>query len=349
MPSLTAEGVADLLITTQKELGELKMTMLASDLQDHIGWNDIIRNKRIMYAAGQSIQFNIMKQHSGAARHTSLYQTDDVNVGDVLATGDIPWRFTETSWSTDVREIAMNRTPRKILDHVKVKRADAMTSLAELLEPTIWGKPATSADDTTPYGVRMYVVNNATEGFNGGDPAGFAAGVAGILVADIARWKNYTARFVNISRTDLVRKLRKAMSKTNFKPPVDHPNYQRGNKYALYTDYAVWEQMSERAEDQNDSLGPDLSSMDGRTTVRRTPLTYVPYLDQDNQTDVYHPIYGINWGDASATFLRGEYFRETTPKAPAQHNVVQTFTDLVWNFVIRNRRLHFVVDRASAM
>ena len=45
-----------------------------------------------------------------------------------------------------------------------------MIALAELVENAGWTKPASSSDETEPYGLTYWIVKNATTGFTGGLP-----------------------------------------------------------------------------------------------------------------------------------------------------------------------------------
>ena len=346
MAALQVSDIADLAVVAQKELGEMKITNLTSDIQDHVAMNTLLRKNNVDFlGAGSSIQWNVMTRLSGAARNVGLYQTDDVNVADVTTTASIPWRFTDTSYAMDVREVAMNATPRKIFDLVKLRRADAYGSLAELMEANFWGKPSSSSDTATPYGIRYWIVPNASEGFNGGHPSGFSD-VAGLSSTTYPRHKNYTAQFTNVTRTDLIRKWREAATKTKFKVPmnVNLASYNSGDKYGYYTNYNILGKLEERLEDQNDNLGNDVASKDGNALFRKVPVTYVSYLDATNQTDITDPVYGINWGVLKTCFMRGQYFRESKPReAPKQHNVLEAFVDLMYNIKCTDRRRLFVL------
>jgi hypothetical protein len=212
------------------------------------------------------------------------------------------------------------------------------------METDFWSKPATSSDTERTFGVQYWIVRSATSnGFNGGNPSGFTSGAAGIDSDTYTRWANWTERYVNITKTDLVAKWRRAATKTHFKSPVPIPSYNTGDRYGYYCNYDVLGTLEELLEAQNDQLGNDIASKDGRTLFRGTPVTYVPKLD-DESTD---PVYGINWGVFKPVFLTGEYMREDPPKqAPNQHNVFRVHIDLTLNFVCHNRRRLFICDKA---
>lgn len=336
--ALTAQEIADLITTTQRQLGRMRWTGLATDLQEHVAMRRILRKESVRFDSGTAIQFNVMVGHSNQARNTGLFNVDDVNVVDNMKNAWVPWRHSDTAYAFDRREISMNRRPSKIVDLVKTRRVQSMISLAELMESNFWGKPDDADDTETPYGIDYWFVAAATEGFNGGNPAGFPSGPGNLSALTYPRWRNWTAQYADVSKPDLVRKMRKASRKCRFISPVEHPDYNRGSRYTYETNLDVLMAMEELGEAQNDRLGRDVASMDGQVLFRRTPVEYVPKLDERADD----PLYGINWGVFYPVFLRGEYMREDPPReAPNQHNVMEAFTDLTYNFIVRNRRLGF--------
>lgn len=352
MATLQAAQLADLLTTTLKELGEMKWTDISSDLQKHVAMRNLMRKNRVVLDSGTSIQWNLMVGNSGAARATGLYGTDNVNVGEVMKTAEVPWRHYTTNYAFDRREIAMNRTPRRLVDLMKIRRIDCMTALAELWETDFWTLP-TSTDTVSMYGVPYYVVKSATaaskanaNGFNGGAPSGYSAGTAGLSSTTYPRWSNYSDAYTNISKDDLIRKWRRAATMTDFTPPVDGtPTYSTGDSLGWYSSYPVVAGTEELLEAQNDDLGTDIASMDGKTLFRRVGLTWVPKLDNDTDG----PIYGINWGYFKIYVLRGEWLNETKIDiTPGQHTVASVHVDSSLNPICKDRRRQVVLSTGTS-
>ena len=339
---LQASDIADLITTTQADLGRLKWTDLYTPLQEYVAMPSLMVKERVSFNSGTSISTNVMVGNSGNARNTGLYAADNTNAADIMKTTSIPWRHSTTSYLIENREVSMNREPARIVDMVKTRRADAMIALAELMEANFWGKPVDSNDTETPWGIDYWLVANATEGFNGGVPAGFSD-VAGLDPAVYDKWRNWTAQYTDVTKIDLIRKMRQACTKTKFKSPIAQPNYNGPPKQGLYANYATIAAMEEVAEAQNDQLGNDLASKDGITLFRGMPLNYVPYLDSNAK----NPVFGINWADFKTAILSGEFLRESAPKeAATSHNVLETFVDLSYNFMLRDRRSHFRIQTA---
>lgn len=346
MPVLQADDIADLILITLKDLGRLKFTLLAANLQEYVALPNLLRKERVGFGSGFGVQFNVMKKDSGAAENTGLFAADNVNVGDVFAQATVPWRHTNTKFAFDRREISMNRSPARIVDLAKGRRVDGMVSLAKKMETNFWNDPP--SDGETPFGVPYWMPRNTSQGFNGGNPTNFSAGAGGLAVADVpnSAWDSYSDQYVSITTTDLLRKWRRAATKTGFMAPVKVPDYNTGNRYGYYCNYDVLGELEELAVAQNDQLGRDLASTDGRTMFRQNPITYVPHLDSDAPQASEDPVYGINWGVFKIVFLRGEWLRETGPQQHGlQHNTLQVFIDLSYNFVCYDRRRCFNLSK----
>lgn len=345
MATLTSDEIADLITTTQRDLGEMKWTDLASTLQEYIALNEIMQKEKVKFESGTGIQFNVMKEDSGAARNTGLYEVDTYNVKDVMATGYVPWRHSNTNYAIERRELKMNSQPRRLVELVKVRRTDALLSWAKLCEDNFWSKPATSADELKPFGVFYWIVGNNTEGFNGGDPSGFSGGAAGLPTATYTRWKNWTAQYTAVTKPDLIAKMRKATVFTKFKPPVPIAQYNRGpQRRGIYTNYDVLNTMETLLEDQNDNLGNDVASKDSEVLFRKTPVKMAFSLEAD--LDYTDPVVGIDWSVFYPVFLEGEFMREEKNRvAPNQHSTFVTDVDTTMNYCCKDRRKCFIINK----
>lgn len=338
--AITVEEAADLLATTQRELGKGKWTDIAADLQEYVGFQQIFKKKRVGFQSGTSIQWDAMVDLTRSVENVGLYHTATYSVGDVMKQLNVPWRHTHANYSFDRTEIDLNRSPARIVNLMKIRRADMQLSLAEHIENDWWGKPSSATDEVTPYGVDTWLVRDPVEGFTGGNPAGFPSGVGGLDSSVYTRWRNWSAQYTNMTKTDLVRKWRKAATHTRFMSPVDMNTFNTGDNYGYYTNYNVLGTLEEILESQNESLGNDIASKDGATLFRRRPVQWVPQLDSDTA----NPVYGINWGVFKAVFLNGWFLEESAPyKAPNQPRVMRVDVDLTYNYCCRDRRRNFVL------
>lgn len=342
MPQLSGEEIADMVQSTQRDLGRMKWVDLAHDLQDFVVMPMILKKERIKFDGGTGSEFKAQTTTNGSARNTGLFAQDIVNQPDTLTKGFVPWRHTTCNYAYDEREVRMNANEYKIVDLVKTQRTSALGDLAEKLETNFWSKPADSTDLASPWGVPMHIVKNATTpGFVGGNPTGFSD-ASGINSTAVPRWKNWAGQYTTVSKSDLVAKMRKATTFTGFKSPVAVPSYDMGNvRRTIYTNYAVIGALETLAEQQNDRLGPDVASMDGRVMFRRIPMQWVPFLEADTS----NPVYGIDWSTFTTIFLRGEYLNEMAPiRAPKQHRVWEVHIDCSYNWRCHNRRRNFVLS-----
>ncbi len=339
MPTLTPTQLNDLVAMTLRDLGKPNFTEIATDLQRHEAMKNLVRKNRVVLQSGVGVQWDVMVNHSGSAANVGLGASDSLNIVDTMVQAQADWRNTTANYSFIGQEMDMNREPARIVNLVQERRIACMISLAEIMESNFWGPPVASTDTVTPWGVNMWIVKNASEGFNGGAPSGYTS--IGLNPTTYPRWKNWTAQYTSVTKDDLIRKWRKAATFTDFEPPVDGiPTFNTGDRYGFYTNYPVIGALEEALESQNDDLGTDVASMDGKTIFRRVPVTWIPKLEADTT----NPVYGINWGWFKTFILSGWWLKETNvPIYPGQHTVSAHFLDCTYQFITRNRRCHFVL------
>lgn len=341
--ALTPGAIGDLVQTTLRFLNKPNFTEIATPLQKHTAMKHLLRKKSIELASGYGIQWDVMVAESGAAAFVGLGASDNVNDVDVMTQATADWRNATTNYAIIGQVLSMNMEPARIVDYVRVKRVAAMLSLVELMENMFWGPPVASTDNLTPWGVNTWIVKNATQGFNGGAPSGFTT--IGLNPTTYPNWNNYTDIYTAVSQDDLVRRLRKAATFTDWEPPVDGmPLISTEQDYGAYTNYGVIGPMEEILMSQNDNLGPDIASQDGKVTFRRTPMNWVPKLEADTT----NPVYLIPWGDFRVYILKGWWLKEThIENYPGQHTISAHFMDATLQPVMVNRRTAAVVATAA--
>ena len=335
MANLMIDDIADDVIAIQQDLGRMKWTDISFDLQYYIALPQIMRKRRVGFSGGRGPKWQLRHTRTGNARMVGLHSVDNANFDDQLATAEAPWRHAETKYVMERREILMDRNEYRIVDMVKVRRTGALGDFAELMEEEFFEKPAASTDTLNAFGLPYWCVQNASEGFYGGDPSGFAAGAGGKLVADYPNWRNYTGQYAVVSIDDLISMMDKAAYKINFRSPVKNmPDYNTGDQYQVLTTYSTRRTMRELADTRNDNLGRDVNAGDVR--FNRNQVLAVPYLDANTTTN---PVYMINWGVFKCIFLRGDYMHEEKPeKAPSSHNSLVVYIDNTFQYVCYDRR-----------
>jgi len=342
---LAHSEIDDLVLLTQNNLIKRGAFVdMQTDLTDHVGVREIWKNRKKAFAGGDNWEFNAQMDHNHSARVVGLFENDGSALTDTMKKGEVSVRHLNAHYIYDLHEKAFQRGGHEIVDLIKTRYVGMMVSWFELLEDILWGKPENSSDIKTPYGIAYWVVKNAVEGFNGGNPAGFADGAAGISSVDFPRWRNYTGAYAAVSKEDLIRKMRKAHAVTGFRSPVSHatPDLgQMGN--GIYSGYTVIGAVEEELEKQNMSLGNDVASKDGKSLFKGSPLTYVPKLDADS-TD---PVYMLDWKVLACGVMEGWENNLSKPEpVPGKHNVRRVDLDASLNLVCTDRRRQTVFSKA---
>jgi hypothetical protein len=196
--------------------------------------------------------------------------------------------------------------------------------------------------------------SHAAGGFDGKDPSmATSASVstlvtearAGISSSSYARWANWAAQYAEVTPADLVKKMRIASRKIDFKSPLNVAEPKLGTGRGIYTTTDVVVAMEEILEAQNMNLGNDLASKDGKTLFKGNPVYNVPLLDRDSEA----PVYMLDWSTLGMGVLSGWDKRISEPKEDAdRHNVRNVFLDASMAFVCTNLRNQAVISKAAS-
>jgi len=345
MAVLTAADIPDMIVTTEKQLGELKFAELGTERQRYPVMERLLK-KRINFDSGTELQWPVRVDTEQTVRMVGLRDVDRIqSKSNVMDTASVPWRNMNAHYAVEERELAMNRAPRKIVDILVIKRSGMWIDIGTMMTSQFWNKPTDSTDKLNAMGIPYWVPkNNAglASQFDGGNPAGFADGAGGIDSVAVPRWASGAAGYTTNSKDDLWAKVREFMTKCHFMPQTDAPLHGSKNPlWALYSNYAVIGAAERILENQNDSLGNDIASKDGKVIVRGIPVEWEPYLDADST----NPVWGLDWGQFQIVFMEGWYFKETRPvRSATSHTQWVRHFDSMFNFLCRNRRHNFVVS-----
>jgi len=343
---LTPAQMPDAVIATLNRLNKGKWIGEMTDIQEHVGFRQMVRSKRETEGSGLGTTVRYVMDHNHSAQHTGLFGTMEFERDDAMVEGTVPWTYTDGNMVFDEREPRMNSGPEKIVDLVKMENSRMMASVVELCEQDIWGKPATSNDNDTPFGIEYWVTKNATLGYNGGDPTGFSAGRAGISSNDHPRHKNFTGGYTSYSdeaEDGLIYMMEMAAAKTRWVAPSPEPGMGRsGYSRGVYCNWDTHYGLKQIAKGNNDSLGYDLSTQD--PIFRGARLQYVPYFD--NKSD--NPLYMIDHNHLYAEFLKGWFMKRIKiMRLPKQPHCFAVIVSLVWNVCCDDLRRQAVFHRAS--
>lgn len=343
--------INDLITTTLQKLGKARFEQIAQRLQEYevMGW---LLKKSDAFGGieevegGRSVKELLMTKVGGTFRWVGLFEKDTVNITDHMTELEVEWCHGTDNMAFERREILANKGEARIVNVIVPRRTAMMLRVAEALEAAFFSDPV-AGETKIPWGLPYWVVKNSTKGFNGGvHPNLSAAGVTtvgGVNVSQHPTFRNWTATYSNISKDDLVTKMREAHYKTNWKSPVTAQEFRSewGQRRKIFTTYAVLSALERLAEDQNDQLGSDIASMDGEVTFRRHPIKAIRYLDEGDSTN---PVYMVDLASFKMFVLKGDYLRESEAQtAPFQHNVSVVYVDLTYQTMCVNRRANAVI------
>lgn len=344
--ALRHDQIDDFVQTTLPLFKRRAWTDISLEHQEYVAAS-IITDKNVTEAGGSKISFRVKVRNTGNARATGLFATDVTKIDDVMITGEVTWSYQTTNFSYDIYEDLWQSDKETIIRELQIREHDAMSDMAELTEQQMWSEP-TSASDPNPYGIPFWFPMDASTtedgGFNG---ISTSSGIlrAGIDSTLYPRWRNWTAGYRSPNIDDLVRKVKRALTFTNFVPPVPHPELGYGeSKYQIYTTYSVQEPLERIAETRNDRLGSDVARYMGQVTIGGTPMRWVPYLESNYPTQA--PLYGINWKTFRPFVKRGVNMRRNPPKPAAkQHTVREVHYDNAMNYICTDLRRNFVISK----
>lgn len=344
---LTPDQIDDFVELTQPRFKRYKWVDLSLPLTEYVS-AALINDKKVMEQGGPTVSWKVKTRNTGNARNSGMYAQDVTAVEDVSKGASAPWAMQTTNYSYDIYEDIFQSDQETIVRELVMRDHDAMSDLAELNEENLWTAP-TASDDTRPMGIPFWLQKDATTtpggAFNGGNPSGFSSGAANLSSTTYPRWRNWTFGYTNPSIEDLVAKTKKAMTMTNFKPPVPHPElgFSKDDR-VIYTTYRVTEPLERLAETRNDNLGADLARYRNAVTIGGVPVEYVPYLEDNDDTD---PVYGINWRHFRPVCKTNATMRRHKPKEAAkQHTVREVHIDNWMQYICYNRRTQFVGSKS---
>ena len=330
------------LLTQDKLIKRGAFTDLQHDLTDHVAVRELWGKKKKKFEGGYEWTFQAQMDHNHSARPVGLFETDGTQLTDTMQQGKVSPRHINASYIYDQHEPDFQRGGVAVVDLVKSRYIGMIGSFFDYLEEVLWGKPTDSSDNKTACGVAFWVLKNATEGFNAANPVGFSDGRAGIDSTTYTRWANWASTYSQITTTDLIRKMRRAARRTNFRSPVSHatPDIQMGN--GIYVNDATIGIMEEQLEKNNMNLGNDLASKDGKTLFKSTPVQYAPYLNDDS-TD---PVYMLDWKSMGIGIMSGWEYNVSAPQVVAGKSKVRRVDlDVTLNTVCTDLRRQAVISK----
>ncbi len=336
---LAARDLADLAITTLRNLERLKFRQIAQNIQNYVLMGKMLKDAKLVVPDGLGLEKQLMLVLDDVAEAIGLFQEDNVTFTDYMRNWRIDWRHYQSGWAFDIKEKLMNRGSSMIQDVFKPRRVNSLLSLAKKLENKGWSVPGGS-DDKDMFGIPYWVVYNSSTGFNGGAPSGHTT-VGNINPTNDANWKNYTAQYVNISEADLLRKMRTGHMKTDWQSPIDNTGF-RATRRIIYCGESAKLDLDDLASQRNENIGFNLGREDQITTFMRHPIHWVPQIDESTFGGPTAAVYMLDLDNIHLFVLKGDVLRESNVKSGLSHDVVNNFVNLTCNMGCVNRRTQSV-------
>lgn len=361
--------LADLLATTLSDLPKQYFEVM----WDNEDWEfcRIYQRERMEIDGGDSIKRKVMLDDSGNAKYRRLYDMDEPTVGDVMTTITVPWCQLSTNYSWDILEIKRNANSAKgFIRLMEVRRIDGLWSLAKLIEDRAWKAPQSSTDDLYPYGVPYYINHmdhgTTTDGLVG-QTILYQDGSTGTVCAGIdsstePKWRNWAALYTAVDNA-LLRTFRKAILKSNIKPPIfiNDPAQKRQGTKRVYCDSDTAVQLQDLADQRDDKhtgkelLGNIKMDDGGLVYINRIPVVYIPQLEgyttpQTGYETETAPIYCVDFRKFIPYVQDGYWMKESEPMTSRiQHTTFTVFLDGSHNNLVTNKRgCGFVIHKAIA-
>ncbi len=310
----------------------------------------------VVKRGGVGVNQTLMYQSGGRSKFIGDYDEDTVNVIDVLKKMKIDFTLLTDGIAHTKGELEDNRGQERINNVIRPRRRAMYVRVAETQEEVFFQVPDAS-DDLTPWGLKYWIVKNATKGFNGGYPSGFTR-IGNINLDEVPNFQNYTDSYTAITRADLILKMKRAHRATKFKAPRKDAGFKGDampRKRVYMTNEDVLEGVEKIAEDQNENLGNDMAAKtagagrmglrvdgDGDVLFKSNPFVYVELLDDDTSD----PVYGVDMSTLHMLVKAGSNmdlgdFRV----APNQSRVFKAVLYHRYQSIMDNRRNNFVIAK----
>ena len=356
--SVRTKDIEDMLTATYSKLKKNEIIDISQELTEYVVMPYLMKAAGGVQKVrgGVGLEKTLMIQHGAGGKFIGEYDEDTVNVIDLLKRMKVDFCLYTDGIAHSKGELEDNRGEERINNVIKPRRRAMYVAAAEKMESTFFATPDAS-DDLTPWGLKYWIVANATAGFNGGYASGFTK-VGNINLTEVPNFKNYTNSYTSITKGDLGLKMKRAHRATKFKAPRKDAGFKGDampRKRVYLTSEGVLEGLENIAEAQNENLGNDIapkvagagnwglrSDGDGNVLFKSNPFVYCELLDDDT-TD---PVYGLDMSTINMLVKMGSDmdlgdFRV----APSQSRVFKAVLYHRYQSICTNRRNNFVIAK----
>lgn len=350
MAVIQADQIDGLVKTTQRHIERERKASIAERLTKYVGVRNLFTKEKVMVSDGYGIEWNMAHDHSGTAQQVGLFDTIAPATLIHQARFNLPWRHSRAHVSWDLREIAMNRSPARILNYIKEKIFEMDVAWFEHLEGQIWAAP-TAGDDQSIMGIDYWIFEpadggtaNTTAPFtttstggrvninstaNSAGPGNVSATLYG------GRHRPWYQNYAAVTYGDLFTKMRAGFDEIDFESPVDYAMLKDGKtRFGIYCTQGDARLAADACRLQNENIGTDLAYYDGKAMIRGVQITGVPKLNEIDAAEATtrHPFIVIDWSQLRPFCLEGFAPYEVTETGGSNQPLTVTRAKyMTWN------------------
>lgn len=353
MANLHPDKVADVVETVLNSFIKHKWVDLSQDRPEYTFASSFMSKGRKIEVLGPLLEHKVQVKSANAARNTSPLSIDKTSIVDLVKSVKIEWSMQTTNMKFGVYDKAFSQGRAAIVDMLKIREHDAITSYYDLQETNLWRPQAdisSSDEPRVPYSIPWWIQKGTTDafGFNGLNPTNYSGGRGGLSSVTYPNSANATANYDEVTDDDLLDKLAECHVKCNFMPAHNFPEIGSGAPdWELFTTYRMIKQLHKLQKNQNDNVGVDLGKYRNMLLFMGAPFKYVPELEMTNKVgyDGSDPIYGINHKVIGCFYQKGRNMvRSATKQSPNQKDGREVHWDNFYNIRCTDLRKTYVVN-----
>ena len=357
--SVQTKDMLDMLEATRVHTNKMSFVDISTDLQEFIVQPYMLTQKGGMKVIGGGVGISqaLMVENGGYSEWVDEFSESTGSIIDHLKTMKVDFCLLHDSVLYTKGELIDNKGEDRIQNVILPRTRSMWLRVAQTMERDFFGTPS-ATDDLTPWGLKYWIVKNATTGFNGGYPSGFTT-IGNINLTQVPNFKNHTMQYTAVSKADLITAMRKSHRATNWKSPRTDSGVTGDampNRRLILTCEDVLEAMENIGEAQNENLGRDLSPFtagqngpmglmrtgNGDLLFKKNPIIHARYLDSDTSD----PVYGLDMSTFYAMTKKGDNMNlGEYEKHPTQKRVYTADLFHRHQTLCVNRRNNWVISK----
>ena len=308
---------------------------------------------------GMGVEQLLMTDFGGRSRWVGEFEEDVHTLIDHLKKMKVYFKLLNDSIIYTKTMVVENKGDARIANVFQPAVRALWLRVAHTMEENFFETPDPAAT-LTPWGLKYWIVKNATAGFNGGYPTGFTR-IAEVNLTEAPTFKNYTDAYVAATKADLVLKMKRATNKAKWVSPHPMPDFKgdTSDNQIILVNEDTSEAIETIGEGQNENLGRDIAPYavqngfkgtgirmndDSFLTYRRKPIITTEMLNDDTSD----PVYGLDMDTFHALTFAGENMvlgDFVNMAAGKQHRVWVANLDHKAQYICVNRRNNFVISK----